>query len=86
MRRSPFVTRNGTFVPRVLIDPWPDDDPKVCGACGGLGSVPETIDEERYDVLVPCEWCQRYCKTCKEYVPKEGHECPIAAPSDSPKA
>lgn len=54
--------------------------PGACPHCGGLGVVPEQYDEERYDAAVPCYHCQVYCKTCKTYVKRAGHECVEAKP------
>lgn len=47
-----------------------------CEYCGGSGEQPETIDEERYAVLVPCWACRRYCRECNRWVAKSGgHAC-----------
>jgi hypothetical protein len=52
-----------------------DLKPGVCVHCGGLGAVPEMIDEELPDAMVPCDWCRVYCKACDKYVLKTGHDC-----------
>jgi len=76
MRRSRYVREGSSFIPRVLIEPWPGQDaPDACPQCGGSGLVAECIDEERFDVAVPCWACRRYCAACKKYVSKDAHEC-----------
>lgn len=78
MRRSNWVYSGGRPVPRALFEPLdPNPRPGVCTVCDGAGVTVETIDEERYDVLVPCWKCRTYCRTCKKYVSKNGHECPV---------
>jgi hypothetical protein len=49
--------------------------PGVCVHCGGLGVVPEKVDDDLLDEMVPCFWCRRYCKACGQWVQKSGHEC-----------
>lgn len=49
--------------------------PGVCVFCGGLGVVPEQIDEDRFPVAVPCWRCQVHCGRCRKWVTKEGHTC-----------
>jgi hypothetical protein len=70
---SRLVRWGSAFVPRALVEPAGTVQPGVCPQCGGLGSVPEQIDRDRFDEMVPCWRCRMYCKTCK-WVPKEGHE------------
>jgi len=63
------------LVPRVMCEPDEDVKPGTCVHCGGVGARPESIDEERYDEMMPCPWCRQFCKACQRYVPKTGHEC-----------
>jgi hypothetical protein len=70
-----YIRMGRKHVPAFLCES-PLDAPKgACPHCGGSGSIPESIDDERYDVLVPCVWCQEYCKACADWVKKSGHEC-----------
>ena len=56
-------------------DPQPQPPkPGVCAWCGGTGFCRDTIDDERPDVLGPCQMCRRFCKTCGKYR-KVGHQC-----------
>jgi hypothetical protein len=74
MARRSFIQEGGHLVPRVLFEP----DLKhraECKQCGDTGVQIERIDEERYDVLVPCFACQVYCKACDKHVRKSGHQC-----------
>jgi hypothetical protein len=75
MGRSHYVDWGGRLVPRRIVEPDLSITPGVCRACDGLGAVPETIDEERYDVMVPCHFCRVFCKLCDRYVAKTGHQC-----------
>ena len=56
-----------------------DLPPGLCARCGGLGVVPETIDEERFDVAVPCERCHMWCTACRAWVKREEHVCRTGA-------
>jgi hypothetical protein len=48
----------GKLWPRSLFDPPIDSPPAACPICGGIGLVAESIDEERYDVMVECWRCK----------------------------
>jgi hypothetical protein len=71
---SRYVTRGGKLYPARFFDPL-NPKPGDCPHCGGTGEYPESIDEERYDVMVPCFMCRRFCTVCKQWVKKIGHEC-----------
>ena len=76
---SRFVEWGGKYWERWFFEP-PLDLPKgACPNCGGLGVVAEQIDEERYDVAVPCHYCRMYCKTCKNWVKRANHQCSLEA-------
>lgn len=72
---SRFVEWRGKLWERLFFDPPLDLPPDTCGHCGGLGLVPEQIDEERYDVAVACPWCRVFCQTCHNWVTRTGHKC-----------
>lgn len=75
-RHSRFVEWDGRLVPASLFDATDDLTRKPdCGICCDRGVVQETIDEERYDVMVPCWNCRQFCKACNKHVRKSGHEC-----------
>jgi excinuclease UvrABC ATPase subunit len=72
---SRYVQHEGHLWPPGVFDP-PMNPPKgACAHCGGTGQRVESIDDERPDVLVPCEACQEYCRVCDKYRQKGGHEC-----------
>lgn len=74
--RNHWVVSEGHILPSSVFEPW--DRPKQrpeCGICCDTGVTIETIDEERYDVVVACWKCRVYCKACDRYVQKSGHEC-----------
>lgn len=75
---SRWVEWRGTSLPRGLFDPPLDLKPGTCPRCGGLGVVPERIDEEKYDVAFPCQDCRMFCKTCRKWVKRAGHKCEAA--------
>jgi len=77
---SRYVHDGGRYWPRVLFDPPVNPPAGECMHCGGTGVRAESIDEERYDVLVPCRWCQTFCKVCDKWVQKAGHECAAPVP------
>jgi len=77
---SRFVEWGGKHWGRNFFDPPANAPRGVCVRCGGLGVVPETIDEERYDVAVPCPSCRFYCKPCGRWVKRNGHQCREAKP------
>lgn len=54
--------------------------PGICSWCGGLGVVPEQIDEERFPVAVPCGHCQMHCDHCRKWVTREHHQCGTGPP------
>lgn len=74
MRGSRYVWYKGKLVPRCAVEPTGFEPPGACGICGGFGAIPETIDEERHDVMVPCYRCQKFCEACKQWVKTEGHK------------
>jgi hypothetical protein len=69
------VSSGGRLLPSSLYNDPLSIPPGACPVCGGSGVQAETIDEEKADVLVPCYHCRRYCKECRKYVRKDGHEC-----------
>jgi hypothetical protein len=72
---SRYVQVGKHIFPASMFEPDLKPPPGACKQCGGRGSLVETIDSERFDVLVPCWSCQTFCKTCNRYVKKGGHEC-----------
>jgi hypothetical protein len=62
------------LVPSFLTEPLLNPPKGACTRCGGSGSIPESIDEDLPDEMVPCFMCQEYCKTCADWK-KKGHEC-----------
>jgi len=75
---SRWVKDGETIWPRSLFDPLGPPKPGECGACGGSGVISEAIDEDRHEVLVPCQSCRTFCKPCGRYVKKGAHICPKA--------
>lgn len=75
---SRYVNYRGRIVPASLLEPF-IIKPGECTHCGGTGEIAETIDEERYDEMVPCFMCQVFCKACDKHVKKTGHQCKGAA-------
>jgi hypothetical protein len=74
---SRFVEWGGKYWERAFFEVPLDLPPGVCGHCGGLGVVPESIDEERYDVAVHCPWCRLFCRHCRAWVKRAEHVCPV---------
>ena len=72
---SRFVEWRGKIWPRSFFDPPIDLPPGACGWCGGLGEIPEQIDEEKADMMVPCPHCRMWCKPCRAWVKRAGHNC-----------
>jgi hypothetical protein len=74
MNRGHWVKHQGRLVSRSTIE---SDEflPGLCPNCHGSGLVAETIDEEQFDVAVPCPTCQDFCFECKKWVTREGHQC-----------
>ena len=72
---SRFVEWGGELWGREVFNPPFNLPPGVCTWCGGLGVVPEQIDEERFDVAVPCWQCQMFCKQCRHWVTRQNHTC-----------
>jgi hypothetical protein len=69
-------SEDGRIVPRILFDPVDlKYRPDVCKVCDGMGVTLQTLDEERYDVAMPCWACRVFCKACNKYVNKSGHQC-----------
>jgi hypothetical protein len=72
---SKYVRWGRKLVQSSFCEP-PLDRPKgTCPHCGGLGLTPESIDEDLYDEMLPCQMCRMYCKRCDNWVRKTGHEC-----------
>lgn len=65
------VDWGGKLIPRAAVEGV--QVPGACTTCGGLGSHPEQIDNDRWPTMVPCHACRRYCRECKQWVKKEGH-------------
>jgi hypothetical protein len=72
---SRMVRYGGQLFPRGLFEPPLNPPRGACVHCGGLGHVPEQIDEDLPDEMVPCSWCQIYCRKCKRWVTKKDHVC-----------
>jgi DnaJ-class molecular chaperone len=55
-----WVEWKGKLWLRSLLEPdgWEPLPPGACPICGGRGSTPETIDEERFDVMATCWKCK----------------------------
>lgn len=70
---SRLVKFGGKIYPRYLFEAT-GSDPRDCPQCGGLGVVPEQLDDDRIDEMVPCPTCKMWCKRCKRSVPKS-HVC-----------
>ena len=68
MPRSRWVEWKGKLWLRSLLesDGLEPLAPDACPTCGGFGSIPETIDEERYDVMVQCWRCKGTGKRSKD--------------------
>jgi hypothetical protein len=80
-RRGHWVQDGDRIVPRLLFEPTDlKYRPDSCKVCDDLGVTVETIDEERYDVTVPCWKCRVFCKACNKYVKKSGHQCVAPVP------
>ncbi len=73
--RLRFVDDGAGLVPRDFYTPGPDTPKGACGLCGGFGKIPDRIDSDRHEVMVACYMCRMYCKGCKAWVKKAGHEC-----------
>ena len=71
------VKWRGMLIPRGMFDAALDGPlkPGQCVHCGGTGERAETIDDELPDAVVPCYWCQEFCKVCNQYRKKGGHVC-----------
>jgi hypothetical protein len=72
---SRLVEWDGRLIPRALIEPDLNPPPGTCSRCGGLGSIPEQLDDDRLPVMVPCYRCREFCKTCRKWL-RKGHTCP----------
>jgi hypothetical protein len=72
---SRFVEWEGKLWGRGFFDPPLDLPPGACGWCGDLGVIPEQIDEERFDVAVPCPHCRMFCRPCNAWVVRRDHRC-----------
>lgn len=71
---SRFIEWGGHIIPRVAAEMDLNPPAGTCPRCGGLGVYPESIDSERFDVMVPCV-CRVFCRPCKNWVNKSGHTC-----------
>jgi hypothetical protein len=71
---SRHIQSEGRSILRELLEE-PSPPPGTCQHCGGSGVNYECIDEDRFDVPVPCVWCKRYCKACDNWVAKGEHKC-----------
>lgn len=67
------VEYKGKLWPAALFEPHAVMGPgkPLCGICGDTGLLRETIDEERFDVMVACFNCRRFCKECGGYRGKD---------------
>ena len=72
---SRYVDDRGKILPRSFFEPPLDLPEGACPHCGGGGQLAEQIDEERYDVLVPCFHCRKYCVACRAWVKIADHRC-----------
>lgn len=77
---SRWMKLRGHMIERFLFDEPLPSDPTVyrtayCPRCGGAGVVSESIDDERADVAVPCPHCRMFCKACRDWVKRAGHNC-----------
>ena len=77
---SRFVRWGDKLWERAFFDPPPNLPPGTCAWCGGLGVVPEQIDEDRYDVAVACPSCRTWCPHCHAWVQRANHQCHEAKP------
>ena len=76
MSRNRWVQWGDRIVPATLFEPRDFKyRPDACKTCDDTGVTVETIDEERYDVVVPCWRCRVFCKACNKHVKKSGHQC-----------
>lgn len=71
---SRYVMDGGRLLPRIALEPELNPPRGACMRCGGTGSISEQVNSARYDVMVPCQMCQSYCKTCGRYR-KRVHIC-----------
>lgn len=77
---SYWVEWEGKHYPASFFAPEPDPPRDTCPRCGGLGVVPEEIDEERYFVAFPCPECRWLCRRCGQRGRRSGHTCEGARP------
>ena len=80
---SRWVQWGDKIVPAFLLEPELNQRAE-CRLCGDSGYLLETIDEERYDVAVPCWKCRVFCKACDKHVRKAGHQCVAPAKEAQP--
>jgi len=73
-RYTQLVEWDGKLLPRALVEPQYNPPAKTCGWCGGLGRVPEQLDDDRLPVMAVCQSCQEYCPACGKWR-KKGHAC-----------
>lgn len=67
---------DGRLWPSCIADMAPVNlPPGACTRCYGSGQIRETVDEDRHDEMVPCFMCMTFCKKCRNWVKKKGHEC-----------
>jgi len=76
MGRNDWVESDGRIMPSTIFEPTREQiRSAACKLCGDSGVLIECIDEERYNVTVPCWKCQEYCRICDKHVAKTGHKC-----------
>ena len=73
---SKYVYMGDRLVPRAAFTVYVPEKTPSCTNCGGLGQYPDSIDDERHDVMVPCPVCQEYCKVCGDWR-RKGHQCGV---------
>jgi hypothetical protein len=78
---SRLVQWGDKIMPRSLFEADLSHQADSCTVCGGATVMVEQIDDERLDVVVPCWGCRMYCRDCRKYVKKNGHQCAVAVPA-----
>lgn len=74
MRR--FVRWGSAVWPHGIFAPPLKRHPGACPECDGAGVVAVPLDSDRYETAGPCPRCRFYCPTCRDWVKREGHQCP----------
>jgi hypothetical protein len=80
MGRNDWVQFGDRIVPATLFEADLKQRSAGCKMCGDTGVQIDCIDEERYDVVVPCWACRTFCKACNKHVKKSGHQCVVPVP------